>query len=258
MKKVESFDEIVFENRNKEYGAFFLRKKYSKHGVISLTISMLLILILTGGPLIANYLDKSETTNNVDKGGIMEIFTLPEDEVKPIIPEQPAPPEQKAVEKVKYLAVVAEEDADEDIETTDKKLENTFIGDVDTTTKVYVVEKPNEPVDGTDIQVDIPVYVEEMPVFPGGEAALMKYLSDNIEYPAEAIEIDITGKVYVKFVVTSTGDVDRVQIYRSVDPILDEEAVRVVKTLPKFEPGKQSGVPVSVWYVIPVNFVLNY
>ena len=96
--------------------------------------------------------------------------------------------------------------------------------------------------------------VDQAPRFPGGEAALMKYLNSHVNYPPMAAESGIGGRVIVQFVVDTTGKVGEVKVVRSVDQYLDREAVRVVKSLPKFTPGQQKGKPVDVWYVLPVNF----
>ena len=99
--------------------------------------------------------------------------------------------------------------------------------------------------------------VEQMPEFPGGVAGLMRYLSENIKYPPEAAKNDIEGRVIVQFIIDETGQVGEVKVVRSVSDELDAEAVRVVKTLPKFEPGRQDGEAVSVWYTLPINFKLQ-
>ena len=96
--------------------------------------------------------------------------------------------------------------------------------------------------------------VEQMPQFPGGEAALMKYIDNHIKYPANAAKNNIQGRVIVQFVVRKDGSVGKVKVVRSVDKDLDKEAVRVVKSLPKFTPGRQNGQVVSVWYTLPVTF----
>ena len=96
--------------------------------------------------------------------------------------------------------------------------------------------------------------VEQMPMFPGGEAGLLRYLQENIQYPPEAAKNNVQGRVILQFVVDKTGQVGEVKILRSVSEELDAEAVRVVKTLPKFEPGRQDGKPVAVWYTLPVSF----
>ena len=96
--------------------------------------------------------------------------------------------------------------------------------------------------------------VEQMPMFPGGEVELIKYLSQNIQYPPEAAKNNVQGRVILQFVVDKTGQVGEVKILRSVSEEIDAEAVRVVKSLPKFEPGRQDGEAVSVWYTLPVSF----
>ena len=99
--------------------------------------------------------------------------------------------------------------------------------------------------------------VEQMPTFPGGDAALMKWLSSHIQYPTMAQENNVQGRVVVQFVVTKTGQVGEVKVVRSVDKDLDREAVRVCKSLPKFVPGRQNGQAVNVWYTLPVTFKLQ-
>ena len=99
--------------------------------------------------------------------------------------------------------------------------------------------------------------VEQMPQFPGGEAAMMRYLSQNIKYPASAAKNNIEGRVILQFVVEKDGQIGEVKIVRSVDPELDAEAVRVIKTMPNFIPGRQDGKPVAVWYTIPISFKLQ-
>ena len=99
--------------------------------------------------------------------------------------------------------------------------------------------------------------VENMPEFPGGDAGLMKYIQKNVKYPPIAKEYNITGKVYVSFIVDKSGSVTDVKIVRGVDKSLDAEAVRVVKSLPKYKPGKQRGKAVRVMFTIPINFTLN-
>ena len=99
--------------------------------------------------------------------------------------------------------------------------------------------------------------VENMPEFPGGDLGLMKFIQKNVRYPAIAKEYNITGKVYVSFIVDKQGNVTNVKIVRGVDKNLDAEAVRVVSSLPKYKPGKQRGKPVRVMFTIPINFTLN-
>lgn len=94
--------------------------------------------------------------------------------------------------------------------------------------------------------------VEQMPQFPGGDSKLMKYISEKIKYPETDECVD--GQVIVQFVVTKTGEIGDVKVVRHLHPMFDEEAVRVVKSLPKFIPGRKNGVPVNVWYTLPIRF----
>ena len=96
-----------------------------------------------------------------------------------------------------------------------------------------------------------------MPTFPGGEAALMRYLSSHLQYPTMAQENGVQGTVVVQFVVTKTGKVGEVKVVRSVDRDLDREATRVCRSLPNFVPGRQNGQAVNVWYTLPVKFKLQ-
>lgn len=99
--------------------------------------------------------------------------------------------------------------------------------------------------------------VDEDPKFPGGDAAMMHWISEHLRYPAMAQENNIQGRVVVQFIVTRTGKIGEVKVIRSKDPDLDREAVRVVKTLPDFTPGTIKGVPVDAWYTLPINFRLS-
>ena len=107
--------------------------------------------------------------------------------------------------------------------------------------------------------IDSKVYtaVEQMPFFPGGDNALMKYIASHLQYPPMAEEQGIQGKCIVQFVVTSTGDIGEVKIIRSLSPECDNEAKRLISTLPRFNPGQQDGRPVNAWYTLPLTFKLQ-
>jgi len=123
------------------------------------------------------------------------------------------------------------------------------IEDTEADEEILVIEEEDDD--------DFHTIVENMPEFPGGDLALMKYLQRNIRYPSVAKEYNITGKVYVNYIVDKKGYVTNVKIVRGVDKSLDAEALRVVKSLPKYKPGKQRGKPVRVQFTIPINFTLN-
>jgi protein TonB len=122
------------------------------------------------------------------------------------------------------------------------------------TTSVEVV-----PMEGEDLVPEDSVFiiVEEEPVFPGGISALLRTISQNIEYPEIAKETGTKGRVFVNFVVNQQGKVEQVKVIRGVDPLLDREAARVISNLPDWTPGKQRGKPVKVAFTVPINFQLN-
>ena len=99
--------------------------------------------------------------------------------------------------------------------------------------------------------------VEQMPQFPGGEAVLMSSIAQNLKYPVIAQENGIQGKVIVRFLVEKDGSISKVEVVRSLDPACDKEAIRLIRSLPKFIPAKQNGVNVAVWYTLPITFKLK-
>jgi protein TonB len=121
---------------------------------------------------------------------------------------------------------------------------------------VEVVEVKEEVQEAEPEEIPF-VVVEEMPMFPGGDGELLKFIAEHTTYPDIAKENNIQGRVIVRFCVTAKGGVSQVSILKGVDPELDAEAIRVVNTLPAFKPGKQGGKPVPVWYMVPITFTLK-
>ncbi len=247
-EKVPGFDEIIFENRNKEYGAYNLRKSYNSTTSISILGG-----IAFCGLLIVAFSFTSEK-GKASQGPIIEVFLTPD----PIFAD-PVKPESKPpapiVNEIKNIAPVVSSDTSEKLSflpTNDELVSKTRNKDITDTTNYQTTEEPFVPV-----VKDPFIVVEEMPEFPGGDPELMKFISKNISYPEEAIRNNIQGRVVLRFAVNTDGSIDRIQILRGIDNSLDSEAVRVVRTLPKFKPGKQRGVPVPVWFSLPVLFKLE-
>lgn len=194
------------------------------------------------------------TTEDINKGNLGDLAmeqefeeemenTFEEEEQieEEIIEEEP---EQVIEELVVVEDDVEVEDIDIDSEADESTSTNTSI----ITTDDVDVDEEVEPIDFAK--------VEDKPIFPGGDEALLTYLAENTKYPEIAKENGITGKVYIKFVIDKTGRVTKVSVARGVDPYLDAEAKRVVTTLPSWKPGKQRGKPVPVTFVVPINFQL--
>jgi len=176
-----------------------------------------------------------------------------EEEVIPItrqeqIPPPPPPPPPQVIE---VLNIVDDNvDILDDMSLFDSEAhEGTFI---DVAPVIQTVKKEQE-----EEESQVFFIVEEMPEFPGGEAALRRFIANSIKYPQIAQENGIQGKVFVQFVVERDGSVSNASIARGVDPSLDREALRVVNSLPNWKPGKQRGKPVKVSYTVPINFVLQ-
>lgn len=162
--------------------------------------------------------------------------------------ETTPPPPPPAVQEVKVLNVV-----EDDVETETIEIN----AEDDKETEVVIAPPVEAPVEEEEEEV-VFVVVETMPEFPGGQQALFKYLSENVKYPVIAQENGIQGRVICQFVVNKDGAIVDVEVVRSGgDPSLDKEAVRVIKSMPKWNPGKQRGKAVRVKYTVPVNFRLQ-
>jgi len=248
-EKAPGFDEIIFENRNKNYGAYDLRKRYNSATSLSILGGVAFFSLLM---IALSFSTEEGTASTGLKTVIIEISD-------PIIQEKITPPELKPPPEpsdvTRYLEPVVVTDTSQItsyIPITDELIETTEDGEITMDVKVIVNPDP----------VIIPepepfIVVEESPEYPGGTTALLKFIGENIRYPAEALNNNIQGRVILKFVVNTDGSADRIEILRGVDPLLDNEAVRVVSTITGFKPGKQGGMPVPVWFTLPVIFILE-
>ena len=272
--------DLVFEGKNKDFGAYVIRtdspKRHNK-AVLYTLIGAILFGLLTWGIVKTNqYLEERRLAEQGEQEEVLIDMSQeaeePEEQQERL--EQPKPevlPEEvlKSV-KVTELQIVEDDKVkkEDEIKTQDELKETeTAFGQKDnekgtedrnvtrTLKEEVVVEKPVEKKE--EKKEEIFRSVEQMPQFPGGEAALMKYLQSHINYPPMAAENNVQGRVVVQFVVDKTGKVGEVKVVRSVDKDLDKEAVRVCKSLPKFTPGRQNGQAVSVWYTLPVTFKLQ-
>ena len=271
------WSDIVFANRNKAYGAYVLRTESKPRHLKAFIFTVIGLLAI--GIAVSSYLSvqayiaeqEAKITDQLDQQ-MVELADTQEEEEEEIqekveMPEPEALPEEILnTVKVTELLISKDEDvkAEDEIKTQDelKETETAFgATDFDKGTddrnvvreyknEVIVEEKKPEP-------EQVFTAVEQMPQFPGGDAALMKFLSSNINYPQVAMENGVQGRVIVQFVVTKNGTVGEVKVIRSVDRDLDKEAIRLCKSLPKFIPGKMNGQAVNVWYTLPITFKLQ-
>ena len=277
MGKIDLIDngwvDLVFEGKNQAYGAYQLRKDTGKRNLKAL-ITMFLIFAAIAAIVIAKVsIDNYIASRNAAIETDVELQSLAEK--KEAKAEKKDEPEVEKIEIERGKSSVAftvpeikkddEVKEEQEIKSQDELQEtNTAIGafnvegNDETGGEVLkakeVIAEPEPPkVEETKV-FDV---VEEMPQFPGGQAALLEYLAKNIKYPVVAEENGVQGRVIVTFVVERDGSITDVRVVKSVDPSLDKEAARVVKSMPKWQPGKQNGSAVRVKYTVPVQFRLQ-
>ena len=272
--------DLVFEGKNKDFGAYVIRTESPKRhnmAVLWTLIGAVAVAALAFGLVKANqYLEERRLANAQDQTEVLIDMSQeaeePEPEQQRVEPEKPEVLPEEVLKSVKVTELQIAEDEkvkkEDEIKTQDELKETeTAFGQKDnekgtedrnvtkTLKDEVVVEKKEEK--PKEVKEEVFRSVEQMPQFPGGEAALMKYLQSHINYPPMAAENNVQGRVVVQFVVDKTGKVGEVKVVRSVDKDLDKEAVRVCKSLPKFTPGRQNGQAVAVWYTLPVTFKLQ-
>lgn len=290
--------DLVFEGKNKEFGAYELRsdspRRHNK-SVIYTLIGVAICALLAYGWAAYN---KWSTERRLEQERLEQEALakqmeqeMEEEEVQqeieiPEEKEQVLEEEIQNSQKVTEMAIVPDDQVKEPPKTIDaQKEDERQVGAVNEDRGTDDITKPTEQTHQEVVQTIVEPPKEEkkeepkpepkkeepkpekeevfssaahMPSYPGGDAALMKYLSDHLRYPETAASNNIQGKVIVQFVVTKTGKIGEVKVARSVDKDLDREAVRVCKSLPAFSPGRNAvGDPVNVWYTLPVTFKLQ-
>ena len=262
--------ELIFKDRNKEYGAYDMRLDTPKrHNLATLIVIVVVILVITL-PMLIKFITP-EKENKIVVNEVTTLAKLPEAEIKrneelqPMMKPTTPPPPLKST--IKFTAPVIKKD-EEVGEEDEIKSQDELAARGNVAISIADV-KGNDEIDGQDIadfkdfvapeveEEEVYIIVEQMPGFPGGEEALLKYISDHIEYPTMAVERGIEGRVTVRFVVNKDGYVQDVTVIRGLHELLDKEAVRVIQSLPRWNPGKQNGVAVAVYYNVPVNFTLQ-
>ena len=269
--------DLIFEGRNKEYGAYKLRTQTGKRNFKAIiTIAILAALCIILFYIKAGY--HAYQAAHAKNENVTEISALNQPKKKEAKVERKVQVEEKkevvkeVKSSIKFTAPVIKKDADvkpeEEMKTQDQIMQtNTAIGALDVkgnsdqgeilkvTQRVETEPVKAEP--KPEVENKVFDVVEQMPSFPGGPSALMQYLSSNIKYPVVAQENGVQGRVVVSFVVERDGSITDVQVARSVDPSLDREAQRVVRNMPRWIPGKQNGQAVRVKYNVPVAFRLQ-
>lgn len=258
--------DLVFEGKNREYGAYTLRRTSAKRHLMSLMITAACALSLL-------FLSKIQAKNTKDGTDALEqriivLNTLinevkEENNIKPEAPKEI--PEVKTTMKLTSLIKIEKA---ENIKPEDELKPQTELNNAPAigTDNVKGTDNPNAAhpnevdlgsITGKGSTDEIKEFVEIMPQFPGGDKAMLEFLQKNLRYPVTAIEVGTQGRVVLRFVVGKDGLISNVEVVRSLDPSCDREAIRVVKSMPKWIPGRQNGNPANVYFSLPVRFQLN-
>ena len=265
-----SLNDIVFEGRNKAYGAYVLRRLYQRHVTRALVIATAVFLLLIAFPLISQYLKDrlpKEPKKNLQENVLMDAPPL--DDTKPPPPppppEAPPPPPPKLT-TIKFTPPVVKKDEEvkkEEVPDQEELKEKTVA-------TVTVQGNTNAP-DLSELSGDgdkvveavvenkVYTYVEQIPQLPGGggNTAIVAAIQKATKYPSLALRNQVEGRIFVSFTVNAEGDVSDVKVVKGLGSGLDEETIRAVKTLPKFIPGKQNGRAVSVSFTVPITFKIQ-
>ena len=269
------WSDLMFENRNKEYGAYVLRRQTTARNIKSI-ITVLILFALVMVYMVAKNAYDDYQKAHMAQTQVTELTALQEQKKEAKVERKEIVKQEKieqVVEKVKssikFTAPVIKKDdevrPEDEMKSQDEIMNSkvavgfaNVIGNDENgevlKAKEALVTEPVKPKEEENKVFDV---VEQMPSFPGGMAALMAYLQKSIKYPPVAEENGIQGRVVCTFVVERDGSVTDVRVAKSVDPSLDKEAVRVVSAMPRWIPGKQNGQSVRVKYTLPVTFRLQ-
>ena len=270
------WSDLMFENRNKEYGAYVLRRQTGRRNVAAILAVLLLFACVMVYMVAKNAYDEYQKAHQVHDQ-VTELSALKQEKKKEAKVERKEIVKQQEVEKVvekvkssvKFTAPVIKKDdevkPEDELKTQEEIMDSkvavgfaNVVGNDENgevlKAKEVIATEPVKPKEEENKVFDV---VEQMPSFPGGNSALMQYLSKNIKYPVVAEENGIQGRVICTFVVERDGRVTDVRVVKSVDPSLDKEAVRVVSSMPACIPGKPNGSAVRVKYTLPVTFRLQ-
>ena len=271
----KNWNDILFEGRNKGYGAYELRADTGKRNLKALIALLVLLAFAYVLPYIVSGIASAVESLGSDQVTELSNLEQEEEEEDEIQIEENKPdeaPAETVTEMASSIQFTVPEITDNVAE--DKELiaqqkaqearakmgEFNFQGNDETSTNIKSDKKQLGDVasgGGGEGEAKVFTYVEQMPVFPGGEAALQKFIHDHLKYPAVSLEEGVQGTVMLRFVVNENGSVGEVQILKSLDTYCDREAKRVVQSLPRFTPGRQQGKPVKVWFQFPIRFEIQ-
>ena len=261
-EKAPDFDDIIFEGRNKEYGAYVLRRVYNKYVSISTTGGAILFALIVSYPLITASIFPSETsTSGNGRDRTIIIFTAPPIDKTTVDISTPIQPKTPTVKYIAPVVLPDEQVHNEDFATIDDLINKnpgteTIEGNINGTDNIDVIEPIDIP-EVEPVKEKIHTWAEEMPKFSDSDGELLSFFAKNIVYPEIAKRAGVEGKVILSFVIDKSGDIKDIQVAKGIGAGCDEEAVRVLNSMPRWKPGKQNGKPVLTRIIIPVVFKLR-
>lgn len=251
-------NEIVFEGRNQNYGAYELRSNYNKRVTYIVGGMLVFSIVLMGVKKFADRPKEEEVTETIK---VEQIDLTPPPPVEEQPPPPPPPPPPPMVEMVKFTPPVIKDDAvEEEPQKLQEEVKETNVGTKDQEGEKDIVAPPTEVSGpGEPAAPEIFTIVEENAEFPGGLSEMAKFIQKNLQYPAMAREAGISGKCFLKFVVNENGDISNVEILKGVSgcPECDKEAIRVVKSMPKWKAAKMTGRSVKCYFNLPISFKIQ-
>ncbi|MFT5885502.1 MAG: protein TonB [Arcticibacterium sp.] len=271
----QSLDDIIFENKNKAYGAYFLRKNYSKFLTKAAIYGISSVVLLLGSAwgyqkfVVPNLEEDVFDSVEIDLS-LLDEEEEPEEEELILEEEEPPPPPPPELKQVQFLPPEPKADEEVIIESPppeDKDLEDAIVSTIDVegedVTDVFTPPPPPPPAVtkpaglGKPKEEQIFTAVEQAPEFPGGVKEMYNFINSKIKYPPAAQRANISGRVFVKFVVEKDGSIGKIDILKGIGFGCDEEAERVIKSMPKWNPGRQNGKNVRVFFTMPVFYQLE-
>ena len=269
--------DLIFEGKNQQYGAYRIRANAGRRQLRAVIIILIVVAVIAVLFILNQVVQSTRTEDKfteVTQMSKLKQEKKPEKKQEKIEVKYEKPQEQKVAVKasIQFTAPVIKSDDQVDknseLKTMDELMNTkaaiasaTYKGDIGGTVNIDDL-KENQSAGGKGVGGEegggdgVFTVVEQPPTFPGGENALIAYIAKHLKYPQVALEQEIQGVVKLRFVVMPDGTVGDVVIQQGLESHCDKEAVRVVKSLPRFIPGKQQGKPVAVWYSLPIRFVI--
>jgi protein TonB len=265
MKASESdsmqWEDIVFETRNKSYGAYVIRSKYGKNVAVATLIALAIFGFALAYPSISGYFNKEEETKENDLKSVKYTDLAPPPPIDKNIPPPPkldVPPPVKTIIKFLPPKVTDKEVVEEEKMPTQEEVKQNEVGaeNIEGTGDI-VFDEPVEEVLKEESDEDVIfMVVEQQAEFPGGLVAMMKFIIKNMKYPAAARRMGVEGSVFVSFVIDKEGTISDLTVIKGISADCDKEALRVIKLMPPWKPGKQNGRAVKSRFVLPIKFKL--